>query len=343
MTDFSARYVGKGQPANLSAIEQRLRNISKDSGAEVRRMRHSVAIAVLCDVMEGIALSESDERLLIKGGTAMRLRFGLSRARFSKDLDAMLRGQIEPYLERLRERGREPHHGWTFVIAKEEDIEVPGMVTKPRRAQVKLSYRGKSFSTIQLEIAPEEGSSADEHDLATSEDLRALGFEADVTPRQMMSVRYQAAQKFHACTSKHPEGKPNVRSHDLVDLILLENFIREDLHRAREACENIFTGRASTIWPPTVEPEEGWTDQYARDRDGLDEVTPDTLQEAVDRVNALIADIDAAGTTSTARTISSSSGGSQDRVPPGVPSGGQLTERRRGEADVHLTESDADL
>lgn len=88
---------------------------------------------VLAEVLNGLTLSSADDRVLIKGGTALMLRFGLAKSRFSKDLDAMLRGQIEPFVERLRERGRTPHLGWTIAVAKVETIEVPGVPAWPPR------------------------------------------------------------------------------------------------------------------------------------------------------------------------------------------------------------------
>lgn len=127
----SGRYHGKGEPQNLTAIEARLRQLARDTDEEERRLRHRLAVVVLADILNGLTLTEEDERLLIKGGTALMLRFGLAKSRFSKDLDAMLRGQIDPFLERLRERGRTPHYGWTFTIAKVETIEVPGMIARP--------------------------------------------------------------------------------------------------------------------------------------------------------------------------------------------------------------------
>lgn len=186
------------------------------------------------------------------------LRFGLAKSRFSKDLDAMLRGQMDPFLERLRERGRTPHHGWTLTITKVETIDVPGMKARPRRAAVKMTYKGRPYSTVQLEIAPEEGNSADEHDVVTASDLADLGFDSGVSTQQLMTVRYQVAQKLHACTTPRADGKPNSRAHDLVDIALLETAIRESLPDVQRSCVEVFAGRDTTPWPPTLTPEEGW-------------------------------------------------------------------------------------
>ena len=249
MTASDGRYAERGEPANVGAINQRLRQIAKDTGLPDNRMRHRLGVVVLAEIMSGLTLSDDDERLLIKGGTAMMLRFGLRSSRFSKDLDAMLRGQMVPFIERLRERGRGAHHGWTFTVAKVELIEVPGMVAKPRRVTVKMAYRGKAFSTIQLEIAPEEGSAAAEFDLVTADDLPALGFETGTSLQQVMTVRYQVAQKLHACTS-HSEERRNDRAHDLVDLALLKEIVLLSPARVREACGDLHAARRASMASP---------------------------------------------------------------------------------------------
>ena len=292
MNDTS-RYANRGEPTNLTAVTTRLRQLAKDQGVAENRLRHRLGVVVLADIICGITISDADERVLIKGGTAMMLRFGLVESRFSKDLDAMLRGSIDPFVDRLRERGRTAHHGWTFVVAKDETIEVPGMLAKPRRLTVKMSYKGRFYSTIQLEVAPEEGAAAEEYDLITTDDLATLGFDTESSQQQVLTVRYQVAQKLHACTSRSPERR-NDRAHDLVDLALLEQFIRDEPAAVRAACAEIFALRGQHDWPPLIEPEGHWNDIYTKAAEGLEDVVPATLDAAVTLVNDLIQCIDAA-------------------------------------------------
>ena len=148
--------------------------------------------------------------------------------------------------------------------------------------------------TVQLEIAPEEGAAAAEHDTTTATDLADLGFLTDTPTQQLMTVRYQVAQKLHACTTPRNDGKLNNRAHDLVDLALLEEAVREALPEVREACIEIFFVRDSTPWPPTLRPETGWDILYLRAAEGLEGIVPSTLDNAVDSVTALITAIDSA-------------------------------------------------
>lgn len=157
-----------------------------------------------------------------------------------------------------------------------------------------MAYKGRPYSTVQLEIAPEEGRAADEHDTATVSDLADLGFDSGVTKQHLITIRYQVAQKLHACTTVRADGKPNNRAHDLVDVALLEDAISEALPDVRAACVEIFAGRQSTPWPPTLTPQDGWGPLYARATEGLDGAVPATLDEAVALVTDLIAAIDQA-------------------------------------------------
>lgn len=44
--ELGDRYVEAGPPKNVTAIEARVRNLAKDAGLQVQRLRHSVAVAV---------------------------------------------------------------------------------------------------------------------------------------------------------------------------------------------------------------------------------------------------------------------------------------------------------
>jgi hypothetical protein len=74
-----------------------------------------LAVVVLADVMSGLRINGEDPSFLIKGGTAMMLRFVLEESRYSKDLD----GAVGPFVAELRQRGREPFHGFTFEVTKD--------------------------------------------------------------------------------------------------------------------------------------------------------------------------------------------------------------------------------
>lgn len=290
MNDVS-RYRDRGEPPNVTSIEQRLLWLARDQGVPINRLRHRFAVIVLADLMSTITVDGNDPVFLVKGGTAMLLRFGITRSRLSKDLDAAVASALDPFVEELRARGREPFHGFTAQVTKDAPIALPGGGIPPRRLSVKMTYKGRSFATIKVELSVAEGASASEYDIATADDLAALGFESDDTDQRLLSLRYQIAQKLHACTERR-DDRPNDRAHDLVDLVLLELAVADELGPVRAACEEIFDLRGAHRWPPMLVPEPHWEPIYARAADQLTHVVPATLTDAVGQVNRFIARID---------------------------------------------------
>jgi len=248
-------------------------------------------VIIVADALQ--ASLHAEEKLVIKGGTAMMLRFGIPNSRMSKDLDAMLRGEISSFLDRLREQGRTSRSGWTFTVGRETTIEVPGLPVKPRRAEIKLAYNGYSFSTVKLEISPEEGDALNDQDEVTSDDLQELGIEDAAVKAPLMTIPYQVGQKLHACTERGP-GRRNDRARDLVDLAILAPLALEQRSQVRAACLQIFDLRGAQPWPPTLTPEDHWADLYAAAAEGMNGVAPSTLSEAVEAVQHLINEVDAA-------------------------------------------------
>jgi hypothetical protein len=106
-----------------------------------------------------------------------------------------------------------------------------------------------------------------------------------------LSLRYQIAQKIHACTERFDESE-NDRSRDLIDLILLRDLV-EDLSAVREACATTFTRRRKHPWPPELTIERSWPETYTAEarRYGFD---VQTVDEAADLVRAFISEIDVA-------------------------------------------------
>lgn len=87
--------------------------------------------------------------------------------------------------------------GWASYdgrLARETEIDVPGLAVKPRRFEVKLDYRGKPFATVPVELSPVEGNSGDEDDRITVTEYRAIGLEPR-GPVYCLSLRYQIATR----------------------------------------------------------------------------------------------------------------------------------------------------
>ena len=157
---------------------------------------------------------------------------------------------------------------------------------------MKLKYKDKPFVTVPMEIAAPEGGALANVDVVTVA-VAELGF-VDPTDVPCLSVRYQIAQKIHACTDPLGGERPNDRAHDLADLILLEELVDDaDLAAVRDACVDVFAVRGRHIWPPALVAPAHWPALWDEILE-TDAVVEESLPEAVDRVRALIVRIDEA-------------------------------------------------
>ncbi len=120
-------------------------------------------------------------------------------------------------------------------------------------------------------------------------------------------MRYQIAQKLHACSDRHePPEHVNDRARDVVDLLLLRDLTNLETHptlgELRDACARVFEaragdavtlGRAVRRWPPVVVAHRHWTRDFATAAAaaGLEL----SLDDAVVAVNTWIRDIARSG------------------------------------------------
>jgi Nucleotidyl transferase AbiEii toxin, Type IV TA system len=175
-----------------------------------------------------------------------------------KDYDTAFREAIDGMLERLDAALRLGFGDFGATRTEPEQIADTGA----QRLDIKLSYRGRSWGTVQLEVAAAEGEAGREIDRVPGMPLDALGIDSPVDV-PCVSIRYQIAQKLHACTEVPPGGRQNDRFRDLIDLLLLEELVEVDEWPAvRDACEEIFRLRAKHSWPPFITVFETWPDPY---------------------------------------------------------------------------------
>ncbi len=93
---------------------------------------------------------------------------------------------------------------------------------------------------MPAEPAPAEGGAGDEIEHVPARALDPLGIDG-LTNVPCLSVRYQIAQKPHACTEVFGEGPANARFRDLIDVLLLRELLTvDDLPRIRAACIETF-------------------------------------------------------------------------------------------------------
>lgn len=168
------------------------------------------------------------------------------------------------------------------------------MGSDPRhRGNIKVSYRGKPFSTVQFEAAPAEGDAGQQFQLVGNSFVNPS--ELGLTPvdnMPLVTLAYMIAQKLHACTD---HTVPNDRARDLIDILLVFRLLREDeLAEVRRACAEIFALRDKQTWPPTVTVPEAWPEIYRAELASTSELSPIDVHGAARAVDDLIMRIDRA-------------------------------------------------
>jgi Nucleotidyl transferase AbiEii toxin, Type IV TA system len=268
----------RGQPKTEKRLGRLVSNYAEASGLGVRRVRHRVSAMSFLGALDRVREEDSPARFLIKGGIACELRFQ-DQARATRDLDALFQGSLDELLADLDAAFAVPYSGFSFSYAPPEAIRETGA----HRFDVKLTYEGRSWATLRVEVSPPEGH------IHEPESVPALSVsEFGLTgPTEVvcLSLRYQIAQKIHACTQRFPD-RENERVHDLIDLQLMEELI-EDYSRVKTACIEIFDLRGTHSWPPTLTIEPTWPDTYLGLVTELDFPTKD-MTDAIARVQELI-------------------------------------------------------
>lgn len=267
------------RPNSARHLEDAIRRLC-GSVESYQRMRRAMADAIVGQMVPGAVL---------KGGSALMVRCGIDGARFSMDLDVARSLDECEFEDELQRRLKVGWNGFTGLLSEGVRAEIEGLpeeyVMKPY--DVKLSYCGKSWIKVPLEVGFNEIGDADEVELKTDSHLSAvfsqLGFPAP-DPIPLMRLEHQIAQKLHAVSSPSSQ-----RAHDLIDLQIIVADGGFDMAQTRKVCERLFAYRKKQAWPPIIAKGEGWSCLYSAQSVGLN-VVP-TVEEAIEWANAFIAAI----------------------------------------------------
>lgn len=206
-------------PSNLRSLETRIANVAKENGRPIRRVQRAVANTIIGQMLPpGV----------VKGGTAIKLRVGEARSRFTVDLDAARHADVEldDYLDELAERLMVGWDGFTGTVEALEPAQPFGIPDEYVMVPfvIRLAFRGRHWLSVTFELGRDEvGSTADAETRIASDLVElfdTLGLAAP-GPVPLLGVEHQIVQKLHACTSQGRITGTNDRAHDLVDLQIL--------------------------------------------------------------------------------------------------------------------------
>jgi Nucleotidyl transferase AbiEii toxin, Type IV TA system len=268
---------------------QRLANAAAaEASMPAGRYQRWINTHIMSAVLDRVRDEEGEPLFTLKGGAAMELRLGIN-ARASKDYDAAFRDRADGMLDALDRALAEDWGG--FQLQRTEPHPVRETHAVPM--DIRLAYKGRAWGTVQLEVAPAEGESGQEIDRVPARLLDPVQIEG---PQRIacVSVRYQIAQKIHACTVVYADGRENDRFRDVIDLQLLRELVDDGgLAAVREACEEIFALRDKHAWPPQVTVYPSWAAGFAAMAAQVGFYTDD-VDVAADALREFIAEIDAA-------------------------------------------------
>lgn len=246
---------GVKSPRSAGQLLRSVRAYAKLHGLAEKRVKDRIAYMVLGGAIE--SAQQNQPYFTFRGGVALELRRqGVARA--TKDLDLTYSGP-DADLVRALESAIQAQYGRFKFRRVGRPLEMTAVATT--RVEIAVTFDGAPWTTVAIDLSAKE-----DHELEV-EHLPAFDIQSDFgingpTRLPCISERYHLAHKLHGMTVTRLDGKPNERTQDAIDVLLLRDTVH-DLRSLRAACVDVFTVRGTHAWPPTFAPPEGWADQFA--------------------------------------------------------------------------------
>lgn len=242
-------------PRTKARLERLVTDWQKSSGQPVARLNLRIAAMMIAGALARVVGPDDRAAFAIKGGIAMELRVG-DRARATRDIDLVLRGDTDRLADLLDAGLGTPYNGFAFHRREIGDHPVRPAV---KQVEVQVVFARKVLCTPKLEVAPVE-TGREEFTALPGARLDEVGLDGPELV-EVLAAPWQIAQKLHAVTERYSGGRENPRVRDLVDIQLLEA-TEPDILKVRDACEQVFASRGQHPWPPELEIPQGWTAGY---------------------------------------------------------------------------------
>ena len=216
-------------------LERTLARVARQHGLDQERLRRWVSFLALCGVLERAIHEGILSRYYLKGGVAMELRFA-GAARATKDLDLGLDGDRAFRLSSFAAVLQLVFDEFTFRLrAQTRHMELADTV----RVEVAISYRTRSWQSIEVDLGPPGAEDPDLVDPAIT-GLTEMGLPV-TTHVRCLNLSEQVAQKIHACTGPASAG----RARDILDILLIDMLGELDYLQTRVAVEKVFRQRGT--------------------------------------------------------------------------------------------------
>lgn len=292
------------QPASAAVLNGWISQAEGTLGTGVGggRLGWLVASSVAIAAVQRAVDVDGRQLFLLKGGTLLQHRLDVT-ARATKDIDGVVRGDLDAFLRILETALTEPWGPLTLRRGAVEIINVPSKIVKPRRFDLILELRGVTWRRIQFEISADEAGIGEEAEEFGPPPLGGFGL-PDPDVLVGIAMRFQIGQKLHAVTDPHdPPASVNDRVRDVVDLLLLRDLAvasgSPTLTEIRDAATALFASRADEAtqlelprrtWPPVAIAHPHWAVDYPRVAGSAQLAI--SLDEAVAQLNEWIGQIE---------------------------------------------------
>ena len=228
---------------------------------------------------------------VVKGGSALRLRYGLDNTRVTIDFDTAHRNDIEDFISTIETGLKAGWSGFTGEVIRHTPAtpkDIPAQyVMQP--FDVKLRYMKQPWCTVRLEVGYDEIGDAQVAEEFIADDIldvfKNLCLD-EPKPIPLMPLTHQVVQKLHGVSEPNSS-----RAHDLVDLQLIFAHDAVDLKEVSRIAKRLFANRRRQPWPTLIKKGESWDSLYSDAAAGLDVM--ENVDEAIAWANDLIAKINA--------------------------------------------------
>lgn len=144
------------EPASARVLNAWITQAQDRLGSAGPRVGWLVAATVVSAALQRAVDDSGVALFLLKGGTMLQYRLpGMSRT--TRDIDGLVRGDIDQFLIELDKVLGEPWGPMTLVREEIEMIAVPNRLVKPRRFDVVVLLSGVTWRRIQVEVSSDEG------------------------------------------------------------------------------------------------------------------------------------------------------------------------------------------